>query len=305
MEWLSKISITCFVASYLVVLALEISRIFFAAKYRPVIRFGFAVAGLFAHSVYMVWQRKLELGSDGIWLNSWFGWCLTTAWIIGAAYLWISIRKPMSMMGLFLLPVLLTLIWTGQFLGNEDPFLDSRAKSIWGMIHGISLSLGTAVIALGFVFGIVYLVHAKRLKNKKLASNYFRLPSLEWLQRSCESSIIISTLFFASGFLSGIALNVANQAIQSSELKGTISWADPVVWSSGVLFLWLLAISVFSAFYQPARQGRKVAYLVVTSFIFFAIELMIVFLANHAVHAVPAAMLFEYSSVPATLEMMR
>ena len=51
-EWLTKITITCFAASYLVTLLLEISRLFFRAPVRLVFTFGFAAAGLLAHSLY-------------------------------------------------------------------------------------------------------------------------------------------------------------------------------------------------------------------------------------------------------------
>ena len=38
----------------------------------------------------------------------------------------------------------------------------------------------------------------------------------------------------------------------------------------------------FNLFYRPAREGRKVAYLVVTSFLFLMLELAIVWWAGHA-----------------------
>jgi ABC-type uncharacterized transport system permease subunit len=285
-DWLDDISITCFTASYLVVLALEISRVFFDVSLRKFVRVGFATAGLFAHTVYLVVQGKLELDSGGIWLSSWFGWCLAAAWILAAAYLWISIRQSKSVMGLFLMPVILVLIGAGIQFGSEDQFSVGRAKTIWNMVHGSSLLLGTAIVALGFVFGIVYLLQANRLKKKVHQSRNFRLPSLEWLQRSCEFSLVASTILLAVGLVSGIALNLINQVVdveQSFYPPGTIAWSDPVVWSSGVLFAWLLIVSIFNAFYRPSRRGRKVAYLVVTSFVFLVLELVIVWWAGHAV----------------------
>lgn len=275
---------TCFAASYLVVFALEVSRIFFDAGLRKFLRIGFSAAGLFAHTVYLFYQGKLELDSTGVWLSSWFGWCLAAAWILAAAYLWISIRQSKSVMGLFLLPVILALIGVGQQFGSQNVFSVDRAKTIWNMVHGSALLLGTAIVALGFVFGIVYLLQASRLKRKVVPSKHFRLPSLEWLQRSCEVALIVSTLFLAIGLVSGIALNLINRSANvEMGTRGTIEWSDPVVWSSAVLFLWLLVSAIFNVCYRPARQGRKVAYLVVTSFLFLVLELGIVWWAGHAV----------------------
>jgi ABC-type uncharacterized transport system permease subunit len=146
--------------------------------------------------------------------------------------------------------------------------------------------LGTAIVALGFVCGIVYLIQANRLKKKIHQSRHFRLPSLEWLQSSCETSLVASTALLAVGLISGIAINLINQVGEVEQVTaGTIAWSDPVVWSSGILFGWLLIVSIFNAFYRPSRRGRKVAYLVVTSFVFLVLELCIVWWTGHAVAA--------------------
>lgn len=288
MDWLDDISITCFTASYLVVFALEISRIFFDVGLRKFVRVGLGAAGLLAHTAFLFMQGKLELDSGGIWLGSWFGWCLAAAWILAAAYLWVSIRQSKSVIGLFLLPVVLVLIGVGLQLGVENQFSVGRAKSIWNMVHGFALLVGTAIVALGFVFGVVYLVQANRLKKKIHQSKHFRLPSLEWLQRSCELSLVTSTLLLAVGLISGIAINLINQVGEVDQMsEGTIAWTDPVVWSSAILFVWLLVVSIFNTFYQPSRRGRKVAYLVVTSFLFLVLELCIVWWVGHAVTKPP------------------
>ena len=217
-DWLYKISITCFAASYLVVFLLEFSRVFFRARFRRILLIGFAAAGLFAHTVYLFCQSQLELDAQGIWLGNWFGWCLTTAWLLAAAYLWISIRQPESIIGLFVLPIALALIWIGIQFGSEKPFTTNSARSIWNMIHGISLLLGTVVVALGFIFGVVYLWQAHRLKRKLPQLKLFRLPSLEWLQQSSERSLVISAVFLAIGLLSGIAINQVRAVGQISQL---------------------------------------------------------------------------------------
>ena len=54
-----------------------------------------------------------------------------------------------------------------------------------------------------------------------------------------------------------------------------------MVWSSAILFLWLLATTVFSVVYKPTRQGKKIAWLVTVSFLFLLVELMIVLQFGH------------------------
>jgi ABC-type uncharacterized transport system permease subunit len=280
LDWFYKISITCFAASYLVVFALEISRVFFDLSLRKYLRVGFAAAGLLAHTIYLVCNSQLEFNALGIWLGNWFGWCLSASWLLAAAYLWISLRQPESVTGLFILPVVMILIWIGILFGKENQFSVSHARSVWTMVHGASLVLGTAVVALGFIFGVVYLLQASRLKRKVPQSKLFRLPSLEWLQQSSERSLLVSTMLLAVGLVSGIAINQVGS--EGAARSGVIAWSDPVIWSSGILFAWLLAVITFNLFYRPARRGRKVAYLVVASFLFLVLELGIVWWAGHA-----------------------
>lgn len=283
MDWLHKITVTCFAASYAVALVLEVSRVFFQAKFRQPVRIGFMAAGLFAHIVYLVMQNRLEFNASGIWMGSWFDWCLASAGLLAAAYLWIAFRQSQSVIGLFLLPLVLILILIGYQFDDQARFSAHQAKSVWNMVHGGSLLLGTTVVVLGFVFGVVYLIQASRLKAKSIPSKFFRLPSLEWLQLSCERSLKVSVVLLGIGFVSGIAINLINRPVGNDSISvGTIAWSDPVIWSSFVLFGWLLISLIINLVYRPTRQGRKVAYIVVTCALFLMLELGIVWWSGHA-----------------------
>lgn len=284
MNWLAKISITCFAASYLVVLAAELLRIYMPrSAIRSTIKIGFAVAGFFAHTVYLAYHTNLSFDQSGLWLGSWFGWSLAGAWLLVAAYLWLVFRKFNSSLGLFMMPIVLALIGWGTWLGSESGFTPDREKTIWNMVHGVSLLVGTVVVALGFVFGVMYLVHARRLKSKAVsASGQFRLPSLEWLQLNTERSLVVSACCFGLGLLSGIASNLTGP---SEEVK--IPWLNPVIWTYAALFAWLVFAAIGSKIYQPTRNGRKVALLVLCSFLFLVIELGIAWMFGHGTGAGP------------------
>jgi ABC-type uncharacterized transport system permease subunit len=301
---LNNISITCFAVSYLIVFALEIARVFFQSevlqtKHGRLLKIGISLAGLFAHTVYLACHGGLEFDSKGLWLGNWSGWCLTASWLLAVAYVWISIRRVESVFGLFLLPTVLVLIWISSQFGDSQSFSTTHARTVWNMIHGASLLLGTTVVALGCTFGILYLLQASRLKRKTPPSRWLRLPSLEWLQQSCERTLVISAGLLAIGLISGIAINQVNAA--GTDRAGTIAWSDPVIWSSGILFGWLLAATVFNLFYRPARRGRKVAYLVVASFLFLVLELGIVWWAGHATTKANARVHLPVSSLEVAL----
>src|SRR4029079_4006998 len=119
----------------------------------------------------------------------------------------------------------------------------------------------------GFVAGVMYLVQAARLKRKLPPSGRLRLPSLEWLEKINSRVVALSALLILIGFLAGIVLKVTTVG------REAMAWNDPVVSSSALMLIWLLAAALFNVIYRPARHGRKVAYLTVASFGFLSIVL--------------------------------
>jgi hypothetical protein len=270
-EWLSRISLSCFAFSYLLTLILEISRLFFRVAVRWAIMLLVMALGLFAHIVYIGLRIRASLVEQSVPLGDWHTWCVVAALAIAVFYFALSIRRPQNNTGIFLLPLVLALTVTAALIKGSNSFSDNDA-SLWGMMHGLSLLAGTVTMALGFATGIMYLVQSHRLKKKLIPRRGMRLPSLEWLQRMSSRCLSLSTILLAIGLFSGIFMNVIRQL----PLDGG------VVFSSSILLCWLIAVLVFEYFYKPARQGRKVAYLTVASFVFLSLVLVIVILGGHA-----------------------
>jgi ABC-type uncharacterized transport system permease subunit len=99
--------------------------------------------------------------------------------------------------------------------------------------------------------------------------NGLRLPSLEWLERVNSRTLAISTVLIALGFITGIVMSVVIHRGESAY----VLWADPVVVSLAAMLVWLIAAEAFRLIYPAARQGRKVAYLTLASFVFLVIAI--------------------------------
>ena len=276
MDFLSKITVTCFAASYLVALLCEISRLFFRLPVRWAIMFGFGVAGLFAQGVYIVLQTKMKLG-DHSPLASWSAWCLLASFLLVASYLWLTYRHPKAQTGLFILPLGLALIGIAELMRETPQFKESSARSIWNSVHGGSLLLATVIMFLGFVMGLMYLFQSARLKQRLKTATRFKLPSLEWLQNSTERALVLSTVLMGFGVISGFVL----AAIHSNGAQKSVGVGDPIVWSSMVMFAWCLGVTLVSRAYKPVRSGRKMAYLAFSCFFFLLLELALVLSAGH------------------------
>ena len=258
---LDKITITCFAASYAVALALEASRIFFKSGVRGAVMLGFAGAGLLTHTLYLaarIRQGRLPLSSE-------FDWYLLAAWLLVLAYLYLTFYHPRNPIGIFLLPLVLALVLVAGLLASKTPFAPESGKLIWGLVHGGALLLGTVAGLMGFVTGLMYLWHASLLRRKLPPRVGFQLPNLEWLHKANGRAFLATALFVLCGFLSGLALSwLKHQAIY---------WSDPVVWTTSLLALWMAVAATFNLVYRPARQGRKVAYLTLATFVFLAMSL--------------------------------
>lgn len=265
---LSGVSIVCFASSYAIVLALEISRLFFRSGVRGAMMLGFAGAGLFAHTVFLIHRAAAASGSP---LSSKQDWYLLAAWSLAAVYLYLTYFHfhPKNAFGVFILPLVLGLIGVGALASGGEPFAREPASKVWAAIHGTALLLATVSVLVGFAAGLMYLGQAYRLKRKLPPRRGLQLPSLEWLERANARAIVISLLFLGVGIFAGVVLNV----VKSDRPTARLPWNDPLVLSTLGMFGWLFLCTVAGVFYRPARQGRKVAYLTVVSFLFLAIAL--------------------------------
>jgi ABC-type uncharacterized transport system permease subunit len=262
---LTHVQIFCFLASYSVALALEVSRLWFRSGIRGVVMLGFVVAGWIAHTAFLYHSAVEAAEGASSPLSSNRDWLLLTAWVLVMVYFYLACYHPTTHFGVFLLPLVLGLIAAARF-ADQKPFLREPAFKIWGVIHGASILLATVAVLFGFAAGLMYLEQADRLKRKRPPYLKLRLPSLEWLQMANSRAMLASMLLVGVAVASGIVLNLLKKS------PGVL-WKDPVVWVTLAMFGWLLLHVIIGAFYRPIRQGRKVAYLTLVSFVFLVIAL--------------------------------
>jgi ABC-type uncharacterized transport system permease subunit len=173
---------------------------------------------------------------------------------------------PSTPAGVFILPVVM-LLTIASGTASHEPFSLARTSLVWGAIHGFALLFGTVAVCVGFWAGLMYLIQSYALKHSQSPAARFRLPSLEWLERVNSRALGLSTLLIAIGFGSGVVLSaITHRGIAEHSL-----FADPVVISSSAMLVWLVAAEIFRWAYPAARQGRKVAYLTLASFVFLVV----------------------------------
>ncbi len=260
--------IICFAASYAIVLVMELSRLLFRSGIRGAFMLAWAGAGLFAHTVYLYYRA---VNTTGVPLSSWQDWYLVAAWALMVVYLYLLGFHPRTSIGLFLLPIVLGLIAIAAFAASPAPFAREPASKVWGAIHGAALAATVVSMLVGFAAGVMYLWQTRRLKRKLPVDRGLRLPSLEWLQWINQRATIIALIMLGIGVLGGMVLN----SIDHRPKQDRLPLYDPLVISTLAIFFWLSAAVVISQLYRPARQGRKVVYLTIISFVFLVAALAV------------------------------
>ncbi len=266
---------SCFLLSYLLVLGLEAARIYLKFPGRNLLLVSVLVLGLVAHSLF-IFNQFLTLGPAGDppqLLSNWFQWTVLGAWGLALACLVLTIRNPNGSIGLFLIPLVLTLIGLGLLLRGAPAFNPETTINLWRIIHGVGLLVSTMFIALGSAFGSMYLIQSYLLKSRRAMRARIKLPTLEFLQSMNRLSIFASLLGLAIGLISGIVLNFNRE--------GQIAWFSGGIVFTFALFIWVLLAATLELASRGALGGRRSAYLAIANFLFMVLVLAVVLYGSH------------------------
>jgi|GEM_PF-643979 len=233
---------------------------------------GLLAMGLIAHSGWLIYRivlfkEQVELGAHVLSIRQ--DWYYGIAWGLSlVCLLWMLVR-PATPFGAFFLPFILLLVLLGVIWGDPVPFARGAASRTWGLIHGLSILMAILAVCVALLSGVMYLGQVYRLRSRAIASSRFRLPSLEWLQNVIKQTLLWAEAMLAVGIFSGIWLNV----LQHSGVQQSLPWNDPVVVSTWILFFWLGGSLLVGSVYRPLREGRRVVYLTMVSFVFMLLVL--------------------------------
>ncbi len=89
------------------------------------------------------------------------------AWMIIGVLLMVNLKYKVKVLGSFLTPIALILMFFAFALPKEIFPLAPVLKSFWHPFHVIFAFLGNAIFALAFCCGVMYLIQENQLKSKK------------------------------------------------------------------------------------------------------------------------------------------
>ena len=269
---LSEVTITCFFASYLVVLVLELLRLAGRVPGRGLLVIVMMSVGLFTHFCYLLFRASEGPTHEaGLWAT-WTDWSLLLAFGLAVCSFTLHLRRPDTVVSFFFLPAVMAMIALAVTVRDRPSFSRTEATEVWRSIHGLAMMLGSAAVLVGFLAGVMYLIQSRRLKQHR-AGSLLKLPTLETLGRLNRRSLIFSTIAVGVGVIAGVVMNLNRW--------GSIGWTDGGVLLSTLLLGWLIAASLLEHWYPPAKQGRKAVYLTLASLGFLILAMFGVLSTEH------------------------
>ncbi len=268
----------CFLASYIVVFALELTRWLKRASISRVVMLLFGVAGLAAHTFYL-FNRAGQTSLPPL-LSSMHDWMLVLAWVAVVVYLFVTSLDRDIALGAFVLPVVLVLVVVARFAGDDATAIEGVLLRRWKMLHTGLLVFGILAVLCGFVLSLMYLVQHRRLKQKQQFSQGLSLPSLEELARWNRWAVIASVPLLVLGMLVGVRLVYLNDHSLAEVFAEPMVVVNSVVQLGMVgLLAWLLATQ------RPT--GKQVAWLTLFAFGFMLVIFVGFALVSGGTHGRP------------------
>jgi ABC-type transport system involved in cytochrome c biogenesis permease subunit len=195
----------CFGFSYLLALLLELARVAWPLHgWRPA-ALAMGGVGLFAHTLYIGFNPPDPAAPAGS--------LVLLAWVLALFYLYGTVHHAKQAWAVFVLPVVIGLVCLSFVLvgagGSSAEFTVPSwvgGERFWGVIHGVLILLAAVGVSVGFLASVMYLIQARRLRNKVNPDRVVPLLSLERLETMNRRALNLAFPLLTVGLLVGTVL---------------------------------------------------------------------------------------------------
>jgi cytochrome c-type biogenesis protein CcsB len=210
-----------------------------------------ALAGWAVHTVALI-LRALELGAPP--LGSLPDAISVAVWVIVLLEVVLEHRTGVRVLGAFVLPVavMLSLKATGARPGALAPAL----ASAWIWIHIALAMVGIAAFVFNFAGALMYLLQERQLKTKRPGAFYYRLPSLQTLDRLTFRTLALGFPFLTTGLVLGL--------LWARAAWGSTFTFDPLAFFS--FLAWVVYAGTLAGRAVAGWHGRRAAYFAIVGF---------------------------------------
>ncbi len=215
--------------------------------------YGLMLAGFAVHTLIVV-TKILYYGI--IPVRNLHETLLFAAWVFAAVFLVLKIHTRLKIMGVFAAPIA-TLMTTAAFMvPDKSVEIESSLASVWLVIHVMLIFTGMAALTLAAGAGVLYLIQKHNIKGKKHRFFFRRLPSLEMLDSTGYTFVVIGFSALTVGLITGF--------VYAHMVWGRIwSWDPKEVWSA---ITWLIYAALLHERLISRWRGGRAAVLAIIGF---------------------------------------
>jgi Cytochrome C assembly protein len=259
---LQGVSHTCFGLSYLLAFTFEIARLRWPRAGLRATGLALGAVGLGTHTIYLAYHHPSPAAP--------YGSLLLLAWVLAIFYFYGSIHHSRQAWAVFVLPVICALVGLSLAILSKRTVTDADiptwlvGEKFWGAIHGLLLLFAAVGLSVAFLGSCMYLVQARRLRNKSSLLGGMKMLSLERLETMNRRAVNVTFPLLAAGVLLGLLL------LNKDPLQA-ISPSLKVLGSYGLLLV--VALLMYLR-YAASVPGRRLAVLSIVAFGLLVIVLM-------------------------------
>jgi cytochrome c-type biogenesis protein CcsB len=177
-------------------------------------------------------------------------------WAIAGLFLTMQFKFNLKILGVFAAPLVTLVMIIVSQLPNEPAQATKIFKSFWLISHVVAIFIGEAGFALASGLGLLYLIQENAIKTKKRRFFFKRLPSLDLLDATGYSCIVVGFTMLTLGLITGF--------VYAHSVWGRFwSWDPKEVWSG---ITWLFYAALLHERLTVGWRGRKSAIMAIVGF---------------------------------------
>jgi cytochrome c-type biogenesis protein CcsB len=177
-------------------------------------------------------------------------------WAVAGFFLLFQSKFKLKVLGIYAAPLIALIMIAVSQVPNTPTQAQNIFKNFWLISHVISVFIGNAAFALACGIGILYLLQERAIKNKNPGFFFRRLPSLEMLDATGYSCIIVGFTLLTFGLITGF--------IYAKSVWGRFwSWDPKEVWAS---ITWLFYAALLHERLTAGWRGRRAAIMAIIGF---------------------------------------
>lgn len=215
--------------------------------------FGLLLSGFAGHCIVMV-STSVSLGHMPV--HNMRETLSLASWSLALVFLLLRYRFNIKIMGVYAAPLAACVFMASLNTPEIQPETADVFKSIWLVVHVITIFVGEASLAMAFGASVLYLIQEHAIKSKKRGFFYKRLPSLELLDATGYFCIVIGFTAFTIGLITGLVY-------AKLVWHRFASWDPKEVWAG---ISWLVYAALLHERIAVGWRGRRSAIMAIAGF---------------------------------------